>query len=63
MFGERFGKRANNKREKMKRIIISSIVLLAVALGTGAQAQSFTSGNLVIYRLGGKDSGATDGKF
>src|ERR1035438_2407363 len=45
----------------MKRIIRSSIVLLAVALGTGALAQSFTSGNLVVYRLGGKASGTTAG--
>ncbi len=45
----------------MKRIIRSSIVLLAVALATGAQAQSFTSGNLVIYRLGGNASGTTAG--
>ncbi len=45
----------------MKRIIRSSIMLLAVALATAAQATSFTAGNLVIYRLGGNASGGTAG--
>src|ERR1035437_4199887 len=45
----------------MKRIIRSSIVLLAVALGTNALATGFTAGNLVIYRLGGNASGAASG--
>ncbi|MGA2139776.1 MAG: PKD domain-containing protein [Verrucomicrobiia bacterium] len=37
----------------MKRIIRSSIVLAVVALATGALAQGFTAGNLVVYRMGG----------
>jgi hypothetical protein len=41
----------------MKKIIISSIVLIAVALGMSAQAQTFTPGNLVVYRLGGDVNG------
>src|SRR6266404_6466437 len=45
----------------MKRIIRSSVVLLAVALGKNALATGFTAGNLVIYRLGGNSSGAASG--
>src|SRR5882672_893218 len=43
----------------MKRIIGSSILLLAIIIGTVAQAAPFTPGNLVIYRLGGDASGNT----
>src|SRR5437667_2034691 len=41
----------------MKTIIRSSIVLAAIALATGALAQTFTAGNLVIFRMGGDASG------
>ncbi len=43
----------------MKTIIRSTIILAAIALGTGALASSFTAGNLVIYRVGGDASAAT----
>jgi hypothetical protein len=45
----------------MQRIIKSGIVLIALALGTSALAQTFTAGNLVIYRVGGNSSGGTSG--
>jgi hypothetical protein len=45
----------------MKRIIISGITLLAIALGAIAHAQTFTPGNLVIYRLGGDANGNSSG--
>src|SRR5712672_3617772 len=43
----------------MKTVIKSSIMLAAVALATSALAASFTSGNLVVYRVGGDASGNT----
>src|SRR5436309_13771553 len=40
----------------MKKLLQSIIVLATVALTTGARAQTFTAGNLVIFRLGGDAS-------
>src|SRR2546425_8728399 len=40
----------------MKTILRSIILLAVVALATGAQAQTFTAGNLVFFRLGGDGS-------
>ncbi len=45
----------------MKKIIGSIIALIALTLGTSAFAQSFTSGDLVIYRVGGTPTPNTDG--
>jgi hypothetical protein len=47
----------------MKRISVLVTTFVALALSTGALAQSFTAGNLVIYRVGGNASGATSGSL